>query len=492
MAGAPVPEHEPREGMEHEERLRKVAELRKDGIDPWPEMRPIDALCREILSAHKEGETYRIAGRLMSLRKHGKAGFCNLQDGSGKIQLYFKEDVLGAEQFALFDKDLDIGDIVWIEGVSFVTHTGEFTLRVEKLALLAKCLYPLPEKFHGLADVEIKHRQRYLDLITSAESRDRFVKRSRIVSLIRRYLDSRGYLEVETPMLHPIPGGAAARPFVTHHNALDTDFYLRIAPELYLKRLVVGGFEKVYELNRNFRNEGVSTRHNPEFTMLEFYTANHDYHYIMDFVERMLQELVQEVCGTLHVPFGHQIIHFDRFTRMSPRQAVIEVGGVTETELKPERIDETCRVSAAKIDLKKASYQEKVFALFEARAEEKLVDPTFIIDYPLELSPLARRDAEHPELAARFELFAAGMELSNGFNELNNPFEQADRFREQAESHASGDDEAMRYDADYIKALEYGLPPTVGVGVGIDRLVMVLTDTTSIRDVILFPALRHK
>ncbi len=479
-------------GAQHEERLRKVAQLRDAGIQPWPEALPVTAFCRDLLAAHKEGETYALTGRLMTVRLHGKAAFCHLQDGTGKLQLYLKEEVVGKQVFEFFEKSIDIGDILWVEGVTFVTRTGEFTLRVEKLALLSKCLHPLPEKFHGIADVEIKHRQRYLDLITSPESRERFVKRSRIVSFVRRYLDERGYLEVETPMLHPIPGGAAARPFVTHHNALDTQLFLRIAPELYLKRLVVGGFERVYELNRNFRNEGVSTRHNPEFTMLEFYTANHDYQYIMDFVENMLRAAAEEICGTLHVPFGNHIVHFDRFRRMSPRQAVIEVGGIAESELKPERIDETCRVSGAKVDLKTASYEQKVFALFEACAEEKLVDPTFIIDYPLEISPLACRDAKNSQLAARFELFAAGMELSNGFNELNDPFDQADRFKAQVASRAAGDDEAMLYDADYITALEYGLPPAVGVGVGIDRLTMMLTNTTSIRDVILFPSLRHK
>lgn len=488
----PSPEKEPRESTQHEERVRKSAQLRDAGVNPWPEVNQVTADCLTVLTAHKENEKYALAGRIMTIRLHGKAAFCHLMDGSGKIQLYIKEEIVGAPIFDFFSSSIDIGDILWVEGTTFVTRTGEFSLRVEKLELLSKCLHPLPEKFHGIADVEIKHRQRYLDLITSTESRERFVKRSQIVSFVRNYLDSRGYLEVETPMLHPIPGGAAARPFVTHHNALDTDLYLRIAPELYLKRLVIGGFERVYELNRNFRNEGVSTRHNPEFTMLEFYTAHHDYYYIMDFVEQMLREAALKICGTLHVPFGNQIIHFDRFRKLSPRQAVLEVGGVPEAELAPDRIDATCRAYGAKIDLKTASQQQKVFALFEACAEEKLVDPTFIIDYPIELSPLARRDARKPEIAARFELFAAGMEISNGFNELNDPFDQAERFKEQVASRAAGDDEAMHYDTDYVTALEYGLPPTVGVGVGIDRLVMMLTNTPSIREVILFPSLRHK
>lgn len=488
----PASEKELSYGAEHEERLKKVAQLRAAGTNPWPEAYPVTATCAEIVAAQQEDVAYKLAGRVMTIRKHGKAAFCTIQDGSDKIQIYLKSDIIGENAFNFFEKNIDLGDILWVEGVTFITRTGEFTIRAEKIALLSKCLRPLPEKFHGLADVEIKHRQRYLDLITSPEARERFIKRSQIVSLVRRYLDERGYLEVETPMLHPIPGGAAARPFVTHHNALDTDFYLRIAPELYLKRLVVGGIERVYEINKNFRNEGVSPRHNPEFTMLEFYTAHRDYRYIMDFVEQMFRELVQRVCGTLHVPFGEQTIHFDRFRKLSPRQAVIEVGGIAESDLASDKIDETCRTAGAKIDLATASYQQKIFALFEACAESKLIDPTFIIDYPIELSPLARRDAAQPELAARFELFIAGLEISNGFNELNDPFDQADRFKAQVQSRAAGDDEAMRYDADYITALEYGLPPTVGVGIGIDRLVMIMTNTTSIRDVIFFPALRHK
>lgn len=487
-----APDKEPRESAQHEDRVRKSVQLRDAGIDPWPEVRAVTAFCADVRAKQKEGEICVLAGRVMTMRLHGKAAFCHLQDGSGRIQLYVKEEYVGQKAFSFFSTNIDIGDIIWIEGTTFVTKTGEFSIRVDKLELLSKCLHPLPEKFHGIADVEIKHRQRYLDLITSTESRDRFVKRSRIISFVRNYLDQRGYLEVETPMLHPIPGGAAARPFVTHHNALDTDLYLRIAPELYLKRLVIGGFERVYEINRNFRNEGVSTRHNPEFTMLEFYTAHHDYYYIMDFVEEMFRDVAQKVCGTLQVPFGDKIIHFDQFRKLSPYQAVVEVGGISAEKLVADRIDGTCREYGAKIDLAVASYQQKVFALFEACAEEKLIDPTFIIDYPIELSPLARRDAKKPEIAARFELFVGGMELSNGFNELNDPFDQAERFKEQAQSRASGDDEAMHYDADYITALEYGLPPTVGVGVGIDRLVMLLTNTTSIRDVILFPSLRHK
>lgn len=492
MVALPPEPTERHDSAEFEERLKKIAELRAKGINPWPKARGVTASLGKVLEERKEGELYDVAGRVMTIRMHGRAAFCHIQDGSARIQIYIKEEIVGSEAFNFFEKMIDSGDLVWVSGKTFLTKVGEFTIRVEKLDLLSKCLHPLPEKFHGIADVEIKHRQRYLDLISDPEARVRFAKRSKIIAFIRNYLNERGYLEVETPMLHPIPGGAAARPFVTHHNALDTDFYLRIAPELYLKRLVVGGYDRVYELNRNFRNEGVSTRHNPEFTMLEFYTAHHDYRYIMDFVETLLKEVALQVCGSLNVMFGEKIVNFGNFRKMSPRQAVIEVGGVLESDLAPDLIDETCRAYGAKVDCGTASYNQKVFALFESTAESKLVDPTFIVDFPIEISPLARRDEDNPAIAARFELFVAGMELSNGFNELNDPFDQAERFKEQVKSRASGDDEAMHYDADFIAALEYGLPPTVGVGVGIDRLVMLLTNTTSIRDVILFPSLRHK
>lgn len=479
---------------EQENRIKKVEALRSHGIEPWLQTQPVTATCQQIIDENKDQQTdkeYVIAGRLMTIRGHGKTSFCNLQDGTGKIQLYIKEDLVGAEKFEFFQHYIDLGDIIWCKGTPFLTKTGELTLRLNDFKLMSKCLHPLPEKFHGLADIEIKHRQRYLDLLTSAETRERFAKRSHIVQMIREYLNSYGYLEVETPMLHPIPGGAAARPFVTHHNALDSDLYLRIAPELYLKRLLVGGFERVYEINRNFRNEGVSTRHNPEFTMLEFYTAHHDYHYIMNFVETLFKKLALELCGSLQVPYGDSVINFDNFKRVSPYNAVIEYGGLTKEALTPERIDITCKEK--NITLKPdMSYNQKVFALFEECAEKNLRDPVFIVDFPIEISPLAQRDAKDPHIAARFELFIAGMELSNGFNELNDPFDQAERFKQQAAAHAAGDEEAMHYDADYITALEYGMPPAVGVGIGIDRLVMLLTNTTTIKEVILFPALKRK
>lgn len=492
MAENSAHNHEHQTSSEQELRTSKVAALRSHGIEPWPAHKEVTASCKQVTDAKREDVEYAIAGRLMTIRAHGKAIFATLQDGSGSLQIYVKEDLVGAATFALFSDYIDTGDIVWVRGTTFVTKVGELTLRVVEAVLLSKCLHPLPEKFHGIADIEVKYRQRYLDLMTSPETRERFVKRSRIISMIRSYFNDHGYLEVETPMLHPIPGGAAARPFVTHHNALESDFFLRIAPELYLKKLVVGGFERVYEINRNFRNEGVSTRHNPEFTMLEFYTAHKDYHFIMDFVTQLFKELALTVCGSLKVPYGDKTINFDNFRRLSPRQAILEFGGLSEADLAVEQIDETCKKNGAKINLATASYNAKVFALFEATAESKLIDPVFIVDFPIELSPLSKRDEKQPNIAARFELFMAGMELSNGFNELNDPFDQADRFKEQAQARAAGDDEAMYYDADFITSLEYGLPPTVGVGIGIDRLVMLLTNTTSIKEVILFPALRRK
>lgn len=479
---------------EQDVRTNKVEQLRARDIDPWPDVQPVTANVQQVVeeqSIQQNEQEYALAGRLMTIRGHGKTAFCHLQDISGQLQIYLKEDILGAEKFEFFKYFIDLGDIVWCKGAAFITKTGELTLKITDFRLIAKCLHPLPEKFHGLSDIEIKHRQRYLDLMTSAETRARFIKRSLIVRKLREYLDVHGYLEVETPMLHPIPGGAAARPFVTHHNALDVELFLRIAPELYLKRLLVGGFDRVYEINRNFRNEGVSTRHNPEFTMLEFYTAHKDYHYIMDFVQEMIKKIALEICGTLQVPYGNHLINFDNFRRLSPQQAVVEFGGLAPEALAPERIDITCREQGVTISAA-TSHQQKIFALFEKCAESKLIDPVFIVDFPIEISPLAKRDAKEQQVAARFELFIAGMELSNGFNELSDPFDQAGRFKQQSQAHAAGDEEAMHYDADYITALEYGMPPAVGVGIGIDRLVMLLTSTPSIKEVILFPTLRRK
>ena len=480
---------------EHEIRVSKLTQMRTQKFEPWPYAEPVNATCQYVKDEFKEDlpKLYDIAGRILTIRLHGKTGFCTIQDSSGRLQVYIRKDMVGDDAFDHFKKHVDIGDIVWFSGKSFKTKTGEITLKVQKLKLLSKCLHPLPEKFHGIADIEIKYRQRYLDLISNSKSKEKFIKRSKIVSQMRAFFDEHGYLEVETPMLHPIPGGAAARPFVTHHNTLDSEFYLRVAPELYLKRLVIGGFERVYEINRNFRNEGISTRHNPEFTMLEFYTAHKDYIFAMDFLEKMLKDLVKSTSDSMVVKFGKHEIDFSKsFDRLSMQQAVMKYGNYTAKELSDEHIDDLLAEHHITLDNKNATWGYKLAALFEEIVENKLVQPTFITDFPVEISPLAKRKEDDPRVTARFELFIAGMEIANGFNELNDPFDQAKRFKAQAEAKAAGDAEAHHYDQDYILALEHGLPPTVGVGVGIDRLTMLLTDTVSIKDVILFPTLKKK
>jgi len=479
---------------EHEVRAEKVQKLRELGIEPWPSAEPIDSTCSQVNDEFVEGEekTYTLAGRLMTIRLHGKTAFAHLQDRTGRLQLYIRKDAVGDDAFKFFEQFIDLGDIIWVKGTSFKTKTGEITLRVEAFKLLSKCLHPLPEKFHGLADVETIYRQRYLDLIANQESRERFFKRSAIVRTMRSYLDNHGFIEVETPMLHPIPGGAAARPFLTHHNALDMDLYLRIAPELYLKRLVVGGFERVYEIGRVFRNEGLSTRHNPEFTIAEFYIAHKDYHFMMDFIEKMIKDIAQKVNGTLHVRFGEVDIDLSKpFERLTMKEAVKRYAKLTDNDLSEAHIDATLKKHDLSLP-KDSSWGAKLFLLFEELVESQLMQPTFIIGYPIEVSPLSKRDPKNPAIAARFELFVLGRELANGFNELNDPFDQAQRFRDQATLKAAGDEEAHYYDADYVRALEYALPPTVGAGIGIDRLVMLMTDTQSIRDVILFPTLKIK
>lgn len=494
FSNSTIPEHET--STEHELRLEKVAELRKRGIEPWPASRPVSTTCAEALNSFLEGgeqKTISLAGRMVSRRLHGKTAFAHLQDRSGKLQIYIKADDVGAEQFAVFTALFDLGDIVWATGTPFKTKTGEVTLHVLELALLSKCLYPLPEKFHGLTDTEARYRARYLDLITSQETRERFKARSAIMSFIRHYLEALDFIEVETPMLHPIPGGALARPFVTHHNALDLDLYLRIAPELYLKRLVIGGFERVFEINRNFRNEGISTRHNPEFTMLEFYQAHATYRDAMDLVEDMLRSIAQKICGSTKVPYGDVTIDLGApFARMSMEEAIVAHSDIKLPDLSEKNIDETLKKAGVALPTHELSRGSKIMLLFEAIAEKKLINPTFIINFPVEVSPLAKRDEVDKNIAARFELFIVGMEFANSFNELNDPLDQAERFKAQAAAHGAGDSEAHRYDADYIHALEHGLPPTVGVGIGIDRLVMLMTHTPTIKDVILFPTLRPK
>ena len=432
-----------------------------------------------------------VAGRMMLKRVMGKASFAALQDMSGRIQLYVTNDGTGETTHAAF-KHWDLGDILGAEGTLFKTKTGELTIKVSAVRLLSKSLRPLPEKFHGLADQEQKYRQRYLDLITNPESQRVFKARSGIIQAIREFFVARGYLEVETPMMQPIPGGAAARPFVTHHNALDMELYLRIAPELYLKRLVVGGIEKVFEINRNFRNEGMSTRHNPEFTMLEFYEAYQDYHYLMDLTEELLRGLAQKMNGGTTLTYQGESIDLGKpFDRLTMAEAIAKYNpgyslhGLSKIETLRGAL-ENFKVEVFPTD----GLGLLQLKLFEQTTEDKLIQPTFIIAHPTDVSPLARSNDKNPAVTDRFELFITGRELANGFSELNDPEDQAARFQQQAQAKEAGDEEAMYYDADYVRALEYGLPPTAGEGIGIDRLVMLLTDSPSIRDVILFPQMR--
>jgi len=480
---------------EYEIRQAKVQALRKKGIEPWPNPKEVNAVGKDVKDEFKddiESRVYELSGRVMTIRGHGKSIFATIQDRSGTLQVYLKQGITKQESFDIFKDFIDIGDIVWFQGTSFKTKMGEVTLRVSDCVLTSKSLHPLPEKFHGLTDVETKYRKRYLDLISNAQSRERFLMRSHIVRLMRSFFDDHEFIEVETPMLHPIPGGAAAKPFVTHHNALNAELYLRIAPELYLKRLVIGGFERVYEINRNFRNEGVSTKHNPEFTMVEFYAAHQDYHFMMDFVEKMIKRIASRLVPALHLPFGDHVLDFEKsFDQLTIVQAIEKYSSVTSDKIQKDTIDATLAAHNIFVPNKNASLGEKHFILFEELVESKLIQPTYIIDMPIEVSPLAKRTEKNPLQAARFELFIAGMEIANGFNELNDPMDQADRFKHQGLARDAGDSEAHVYDQDYITALEHGLPPTVGVGIGIDRLVMILTNTQSIKDIILFPTLKQ-
>jgi lysyl-tRNA synthetase, class II len=433
----------------------------------------------------------KIAGRIMLKRVMGKASFATIRDASGSLQIFVSDGDTGAEAHGAF-KHYDIGDIIGLEGELFRTRTGELTARARALRLLAKSLRPLPEKWHGLTDQEMKYRQRYVDLIVNETTRRVFETRSRVINAVRDFLARERYLEVETPMMQPIPGGATARPFVTHHNALDMDLYLRIAPELYLKRLVVGGYERVFEVNRNFRNEGISTRHNPEFTMLEFYAAYTDYEYMMALIPRMLAHAAQAACGGTRLPYqGHEIEFAGPYERLTITQAIQKhFPQVTDAVLNDRK------ALVALLEQRHIAYRPGdglgglQLTLFENTVEEKLIQPTFIVDYPTEVSPLARRSDRNPEITERFELYIAGREIANGFSELNDPEDQAERFAQQVRQKDAGDAEAMHFDADYIRALEYGMPPASGAGIGIDRLVMLLTDSPSIRDVILFPHMR--
>jgi len=483
------------------ERRAKLAELRAGG-NAFPNDFARADLAADLHAAHggKANEDLEpaaipagVAGRMMLKRIMGKASFATLQDMSGRIQLYVTNDAAGTAVHEAF-KRWDLGDIVGARGTLFKTRTGELSLRVTELRLLAKALRPLPEKFHGLADQESKYRQRHIDLIMNEDARRVFSLRGRIIQEIRAFMVERGFLEVETPMMHPIPGGAAARPFVTHHNALDMQLYLRIAPELYLKRLVVGGFERVFEINRNFRNEGISTRHNPEFTMMEFYEAYRDYRYLMDFTEALLRAVAQNVLGTLQIPYGEHVVDLSRpFARLSVTEAICKFHPEIPAAELATREGVIGVLDQRGIDWsqhRNAGVGALQLHLFEETTEALLIQPTFIVDYPAEVSPLARRSDANPETTDRFELYITGREMANGFSELNDPEDQAARFMEQVRQKDAGNQEAMHYDADYIRALEHGLPPAAGEGIGIDRLVMLLTNSPSIRDVLLFPHLR--
>ena len=481
------------------ERRGKLAALRAAG-NAYPNDFRRDALAGDLHAAYDGSENAElestptrvaVAGRMMLKRVMGKACFATLQDMSGRIQLYVTLDGVGAETLDAF-KHWDLGDIVGATGMLFKTKTGELSVKCDSVRLLAKALRPLPEKFHGMTDQEQRYRQRYVDLITNPAARDVFVKRSQAVQAIREFFVARGFLEVETPMMHPIPGGAAARPFATHHNALDMELYLRIAPELYLKRLVVGGLEKVFEINRNFRNEGISTRHNPEFTMLEFYQAYADYRDLMDLTEVLLRDVAHAVCGTTTLVYQGETIDLAQpFERLTMAQAIQRHNGEYAAFDLADAATLKRALRAFPVEVFDSDGVGLLqFKLFEATTEDKLVQPTFIIAHPTDVSPLARASDADPAVTDRFELFITRREIANGFSELNDPEDQAARFQAQASAKEAGDEEAMYYDADYVRALEYGLPPTAGEGIGIDRLVMLLTDTPSIRDVILFPQLK--
>jgi len=482
-------------------RRAQLEALRKKG-NAYPNTFRRDALAAELHAEHTAKEhskleqqaiKVKIAGRMMTRRVMGKAAFAHIQDMSGRIQIYVKRDDLPEVQYDEF-KSWDLGDIVGAEGVLFKTKTGELSVHVNNVELLAKSLRPLPEKFHGLTDHETRYRQRYLDLITNEETRITFEVRSKTVDFIRSYLKNFGFIEVETPMLHIIPGGATARPFITHHNTLDMQMFLRIAPELFLKRLVVGGMEKVFEINRSFRNEGLSPRHNPEFTMLEFYQAYADYRDLMAFTEDMMRSLVETINGHTRIEYqGETYDLAEPFTQLTVKQAVLRYNPVLH-EKDIETLKSLTRIAGQlNIPVEKSYGKGKVLIeIFEKTVEPNLKQPTFITEYPTEVSPLARRSDEDPEVTDRFEFFVGGREIANGFSELNDPEDQTERFRKQVESRDSGDEEAMHFDEDYITTLEYGMPPTAGEGIGIDRLVMLLTDSPSIRDVILFPHMRPK
>ncbi len=478
-------------------RREKIEKLRELGVNPFANNFRVANISSEIHEKYKdvEGnelgeEKYSLAGRIMAVRSFGKAAFASIQDRSGRIQIFVQKNTIGEDNYKIF-KMFDIGDIIGVVGTPFRTRTGELTVKVEELQHISKSLLPLPEKFHGLTDVETRYRQRHVDLTVNPEVKEIFMKRNKIVSMIRSYLSERDFIEVETPMMHPIPGGGAAKPFVTHHNSLDMDLYLRVAPELYLKRLLVGGMERVFEVNRNFRNEGISTRHNPEFTMMEFYWAYANYHDLMDLTEDLVSKLALEITGSTTVEYqGNQLDFSAPWQRLTVREALAKY-----TDLSLEDVNDHGKLLelAKKINLKNAEgmvYGKLLMELVDELVESKLIQPTFMYEYPLAVSPLSRKNEADPEWVDRFELVIAGMEIANAFNELNDPIDQKERFLDQLKQREMGDEEAHEMDEAYVNALEFGMPPAAGEGVGIDRLVMLLTNQQSIREVILFPQLR--
>lgn len=482
------------------EKLKKIVEL---GIDPYPrkfERTHSVSDIRENFESksgeelEKETISVKTSGRIMTVREMGGASFFHISDGKSKLQCYLKRDMISEKEWQLFDL-LDIGDIVGVSGRLFRTKTGELTVLLESLTFLCKSFRPLPEKWHGLQDVEIRFRERYLDLMVNSEVRKIFDARSQLVKEIRRFFDERGYFEVETPMMHVIPGGALAKPFKTYHNALDLELYLRIAPELYLKRLIVGGYEKIYEINRNFRNEGISFEHNPEFTMLEFYEAYKDYNDFMDLTEELLQRLAQKILGKEEIEFNQNIIFLKRpFKRIKYKDSLRDFIGLSlETINNPEELIKKAKEICPKEKAEKiTNYGKALDALFDEFVKPNLIQPTFVINFPKEISPLAKSKPENPDEVERFELIIGGMEVANAFSELNDPFDQRERFEKQVELAGRGDEEAHRIDEDFLKALEYGMPPTAGEGIGIDRLTMLFTNKRSIKEVILFPLLRPR
>jgi lysyl-tRNA synthetase class 2 len=481
-----------------QQRLEKLEQVRAQGANPYPnDFRPTHTAC-QILEEHgeKDGEAlsslgleFSLAGRIMALRSFGKAAFVQLQDRSGRLQAFVKRDSVGEEAFDLF-RHVEVGDFLGVTGPLFRTRTGELTLEARSARLLAKSLRPLPEKWHGLTDKETRYRQRYVDLFVNPEVRETFRRRSRIIQIVREYFLSRDFLEMETPMMQPIPGGATARPFVTHHNALDMTLYLRVAPELYLKRLVVGGFERVFEINRNFRNEGLSNQHNPEFTMLEFYQAYATYEDLMGLTEELFAHLARTLNGSTRVPYqGEEIDFGPPWERLTVKQAVERHGELSAEELEDPRAL-AAYARRLGLEVEGVPHGKLLAEVFETVAEPHLAQPTFITRYPVEVSPLSRRNETDASLVDRFELYVARREIANAFSELNDPVDQLARFQEQASRRAEGDEEAHWVDEDYVRALEYGMPPAAGEGIGIDRVVMLFTDSPSIRDVILFPHMR--